>query len=96
VSKSVLLFFSIGPISWTKPSHRANFLFGNVYFDQGRYVEAEKAWELAFRVFSLENEIHPSTTATQMKLASVAMKTGGVEEAMQAKLPLVLHHLCAC
>ncbi|KXG48434.1 Tetratricopeptide-like helical [Penicillium griseofulvum] len=60
----------------------ADYHVGNSLFSQGRYDEAERHWLRALGVFNRENETHPTTNSTRMKLAMIKMKRGEFDEAI--------------
>jgi TolA-binding protein len=60
----------------------AEYKIGNIYYFQELWDDAKKCFERALKIFLVENSIHPTTSATQLKLATIALKQGQVEEAM--------------
>jgi len=63
-------------------THRAEYKIGNVYYFQEMWAEARICFDRAIKIFLVENKLHPTTSATQLKLATIALKQGRVDEAM--------------
>lgn len=48
---------------------------------QGRYNEAKQHYLEAHAVYSKANDIHPSTSSTEVRLGSIALIQGHLDEA---------------
>jgi tetratricopeptide (TPR) repeat protein len=60
-----------------------------VRYLQGRYEEAKEHYLAAHAVYSKANDIHPSTSSTEVRLGCIAMEQNCIDEAM-----FVHHSLC--
>ncbi|KAK0646749.1 hypothetical protein B0T16DRAFT_169053 [Cercophora newfieldiana] len=58
------------------------YLLGDLRLRQRKYDEAKPLLERCIEIQVKENQTHPIVSATRMKLASIAMATGRVEQAM--------------
>lgn len=59
---------------------------GAVRYLQGRYEDAKQHYLAAHAVYSKGNDIHPSTSSTEVRLGSIAMQQGFFEEAQYVNL----------
>ncbi|WEW60104.1 hypothetical protein PRK78_005589 [Emydomyces testavorans] len=61
----------------------ASYQIGNVYYAKGDWKVARTHFERALELFSKENPLHPTTSASQLKLARIAIKQQRYENAIE-------------
>jgi hypothetical protein len=61
---------------------RAEYKIGNVYYFQELWDEAKICFDRALKIFLVEDKLHPTISATQLKLATIDLKQDRLDDAM--------------
>ena len=63
-------------------SDSGEYFKGNIMYEQRKWEEAIEHYHLAFTIFSTENDLHPTTSSTELRLACVAMEEKKLDNCM--------------